>query len=308
MLRTFIATVALLSALPLQGGQFLAGIAIVAASASVAPAPQPPTPSGDACDNCNGSGKVGDGTVFVTCPVCDGTGKKTTANPPRPCESQAAAMGKCPCGCADCTCGTGEPCGCSCPNCTCPKALNPAVVAAAKVPPNFAHENVKWDATNRVYLSADGKFQCPPGKDDWQPVAIARRRIVTIPAEYKTVMEFSCPKTGGCGWRPVRRMVRPARTIVIEGTSDVPAVKPLLRTKTALAVPPYPSRPLGSYWTMNGGPISRQHLASPFDHHAHERFDPLWLNSLSHQQIQALGSDSHNGHDKFREHFIVRAR
>ena len=30
----------------------------------------------DICDNCSGTGKVGDGTVFVECPVCDGTGKK----------------------------------------------------------------------------------------------------------------------------------------------------------------------------------------------------------------------------------------
>ena len=32
-------------------------------------------PSGDICDNCNGTGKVGDGRVFVECAACDGTGK-----------------------------------------------------------------------------------------------------------------------------------------------------------------------------------------------------------------------------------------
>jgi hypothetical protein len=38
--------------------------------------PQPtPTPIGDKCENCNGTGKVGDGKVFVPCPECDGTGK-----------------------------------------------------------------------------------------------------------------------------------------------------------------------------------------------------------------------------------------
>ena len=40
-------------------------------------------PEGDTCENCNGSGKVGDGTVFVICPVCDGTGKiGSTQEPP----------------------------------------------------------------------------------------------------------------------------------------------------------------------------------------------------------------------------------
>lgn len=28
------------------------------------------------CDNCLGTGKVGDGTVSVTCAACDGTGKR----------------------------------------------------------------------------------------------------------------------------------------------------------------------------------------------------------------------------------------
>lgn len=42
------------------------------------PAPSPtPSPSGDTCDNCDGRGKLGDGTVSVTCPVCNGTGKRT---------------------------------------------------------------------------------------------------------------------------------------------------------------------------------------------------------------------------------------
>lgn len=35
-------------------------------------------PSGDTCDNCGGSGRVGDGTVSVECAACDGTGKKKT--------------------------------------------------------------------------------------------------------------------------------------------------------------------------------------------------------------------------------------
>ena len=33
------------------------------------------TPKTDKCANCGGSGRLGDGTIFVTCPVCKGTGK-----------------------------------------------------------------------------------------------------------------------------------------------------------------------------------------------------------------------------------------
>ncbi len=30
----------------------------------------------DVCENCNGTGKIGDGRIVMTCPVCRGTGKK----------------------------------------------------------------------------------------------------------------------------------------------------------------------------------------------------------------------------------------
>lgn len=33
------------------------------------------SPSSDICENCAGTGRLGDGTVSVECPVCDGTGK-----------------------------------------------------------------------------------------------------------------------------------------------------------------------------------------------------------------------------------------
>jgi DnaJ-class molecular chaperone len=35
-----------------------------------------PAPASDTCDNCDGTGKIGDGRIVMTCPVCKGTGKK----------------------------------------------------------------------------------------------------------------------------------------------------------------------------------------------------------------------------------------
>ena len=35
-----------------------------------------PTPDAGECDNCNGTGKIGDGRVVIKCSACDGTGKK----------------------------------------------------------------------------------------------------------------------------------------------------------------------------------------------------------------------------------------
>lgn len=45
------------------------------ATAQAAPSPSPTPSPGGVCENCNGRGKVGDGTVMVTCAVCDGTGR-----------------------------------------------------------------------------------------------------------------------------------------------------------------------------------------------------------------------------------------
>ena len=54
--------------------------AVVTVAAAPAPSPSPsPTPATDACQECNGTGKLGDGRVFVTCPDCNGTGKKPAA-------------------------------------------------------------------------------------------------------------------------------------------------------------------------------------------------------------------------------------
>jgi DnaJ-class molecular chaperone len=35
-----------------------------------------PTPSSEECDNCTGTGKIGDGRIVLECPACKGTGKK----------------------------------------------------------------------------------------------------------------------------------------------------------------------------------------------------------------------------------------
>lgn len=51
---------------------------VVLTRSQLPPSPAP-APSGDKCENCNGSGKVrsGDGIAVFTCPVCKGTGKAT---------------------------------------------------------------------------------------------------------------------------------------------------------------------------------------------------------------------------------------
>ena len=63
-------------ALPCEAGRF--STIIVNAAASTRPnGPAPsPGPIGSVCDNCDGVGKVGDGVIMKTCPVCNGTGKK----------------------------------------------------------------------------------------------------------------------------------------------------------------------------------------------------------------------------------------
>jgi hypothetical protein len=42
--------------------------------------PSPDKPDqGDTCEECGGTGKLGDGTVFVKCGACNGTGRKPAA-------------------------------------------------------------------------------------------------------------------------------------------------------------------------------------------------------------------------------------
>ena len=42
------------------------------------------TPNADKCTNCNGTGKIGDGKIVMTCPVCNGTGKPVVSVLKRP--------------------------------------------------------------------------------------------------------------------------------------------------------------------------------------------------------------------------------
>lgn len=71
----------LLLVTPARAGQFSALIADAAVATRPGPSPTPsPAPSSDICDNCDGRGKVGDGVVMTTCPECNGTGKKISAD------------------------------------------------------------------------------------------------------------------------------------------------------------------------------------------------------------------------------------
>ena len=53
-------------------------LGVIEASAGTAALAPEITPSGDVCENCGGTGRLGDGVVSVECPVCDGTGKPKT--------------------------------------------------------------------------------------------------------------------------------------------------------------------------------------------------------------------------------------
>ena len=60
----------------------IAAIAGLVATLDESPQPDDPQPQpGDTCLTCNGTGKVGDGTVFSKCLDCDGTGKVIADKP-----------------------------------------------------------------------------------------------------------------------------------------------------------------------------------------------------------------------------------
>ena len=50
-------------------------LGVVEASAGTVVLRPRTSPSSDICENCSGTGRLGDGTVSVECPVCEGTGK-----------------------------------------------------------------------------------------------------------------------------------------------------------------------------------------------------------------------------------------
>ena len=52
--------------------------------------PSPDKPDqGDTCEECNGAGKLGDGTVFVKCGACNGTGRKPASAFDTPASAEA---------------------------------------------------------------------------------------------------------------------------------------------------------------------------------------------------------------------------
>ena len=53
---------------------------VVGFSAAAAEPVSKPKPDDNKCQNCNGTGVLGDGTVKIKCPECDGTGKKIKEN------------------------------------------------------------------------------------------------------------------------------------------------------------------------------------------------------------------------------------
>jgi hypothetical protein len=79
----------LLLALPVhqaEAGRYLSAIAVAVGSTAGGKVDPAPAPSGT-CDNCNGTGRLGDGTVSVDCPLCvDGkvTSPAVTTSSPSP--------------------------------------------------------------------------------------------------------------------------------------------------------------------------------------------------------------------------------
>lgn len=79
------------------------------------------SPSNDSCDNCGGTGRLGDGTVSVECPLCEGTGKPV--KPGRVYSSPSSKQG-----CASCA--------------------SPATMKASPSPPGMDAPAVKQEAAS----------------------------------------------------------------------------------------------------------------------------------------------------------------
>lgn len=71
-------TVGCVATLPPGDTSITADLACEAARTIVqARSGMPPTPADDRCDNCGGTGKLGDGRIEMKCPACKGTGRKS---------------------------------------------------------------------------------------------------------------------------------------------------------------------------------------------------------------------------------------
>jgi DnaJ-class molecular chaperone len=72
-----IASIGCVASLPTDPG-ISADLAVETARMVIASRAAPPAPTPDAgkCSNCNGTGKIGDGRIVMTCPECNGTGKQ----------------------------------------------------------------------------------------------------------------------------------------------------------------------------------------------------------------------------------------
>lgn len=94
-----------------------AAITLAVLRKPVNPDPSPAPDAGDKCQDCNGTGKVGDGTVFVKCKACNGTGKIGSAPvdatvEKAPVVDQVAEV--CQSGCENGQC---QKCSANCPQC-----------------------------------------------------------------------------------------------------------------------------------------------------------------------------------------------
>jgi hypothetical protein len=77
-------------------GAHLAYLAATATTPAPTPPPAPapaPSPAGEACNECGGTGRVGDGTVSLPCGACGGTGRRPAAPPAPPAPPAKPALG-----------------------------------------------------------------------------------------------------------------------------------------------------------------------------------------------------------------------
>ncbi len=87
-------------ACPCEAGKF----SVIIANAAVATRPNgpAPTPPNSVCSTCDGTGRLGDGTIEKVCPTCKGTGKSVTtatgagvrAGAPAPVDGQLSPRGQ----------------------------------------------------------------------------------------------------------------------------------------------------------------------------------------------------------------------